>query len=360
MASKSSFFSKILSFFLVLIIIGGVGFLGYKLIANKDMNMTMNMGAQSDKSSSSQDQMNMGGDSTSQEKMDMSGSNTNEKSIPQYVTNQVNVILQNKEQLDKNIKILNDTLEIMTLDPYGVDTKSQNQNNANTISGQANNNNNTNNNSDKSATNTQGNVVQGNITTYDPNKMEQLNNGIYKISLGMQLLSQLKDNIELQMEQASINYENASQYYQNQYYMTVQNKSKLIEALTYVNEASTLLNTNPYVSKDGTVVYDKERMTQIHKSVYKFAEAVGGFNKLNDDFTKQSVSLGNLAQSSQNSQSSMNMPQMNQSSNSIFGNVNIATVANILLITFIVIFIVSIFGFIARLLKPKEAKQSNN
>lgn len=360
MASKSSFFSKILSFFLVLIIIGGVGFLGYKLIANKNMSMSMNMGSQSDQSSSSQDQMNMGSDSSSQDKMNMSGSDTNEKAIPQYVTNQVNVILQDKEQLDKNIKILNDTLEIMTLDPYSVDTKVQtttnNTNTNNTTSGQANNNNNTNNSTDKSVTNTQGNTVQGNTTTYDPNKMEQLNNGIYKVSLGMQLLNQLKDNIELQMEQASINYQNAPQYYQNQYYMTVQNKSKLMEALTYVNEASTLLNTNPYVSKDGTVVYDKERMTQIHKSVYKFAEAVGGFNKLNDDFTKQTVSLGSLAQSSQNSQSSMNMPQMNQSSNSIFGNINIATVANILLITFIFIFIISIFGFIARLLKPKEAK----
>lgn len=340
MASKSNFFSKFLSFFLVLIIIGGVGFLGYKLMDNKNMSMNMNMGSQSD-SSSGQDQMNMGGDS-SQDQMNMNGSDTSKKAIPQYVTNQVNTVLLNKEELDKNVKILNDTLQIMTLDPYGIEAKVQNESNANTDAGQANNNTN----------NTQVNTMQGMGTTYDPNKMQELHNGLYKVSLGMQLINQLKDNIEVQMEQSSVNYDNTSQYYQNQYYMTVQNKTKLVEALTYINDASTLLNINPYISKDGAV-YDKERMEQIHQSVYKFAEAVGGLNKLNDNFTKQTVSLGNLAQNSQNS---MNMTQMNQSSNSIFGNINMATVANILLITFIVIFIVSIFAYIGRLLKPKEAK----
>lgn len=345
MASKSNFFSKILSFFLVLIIIGGVGFLGYKLMVNKNMNMSMNMGSQSDQSSSSQDQMNMSSDSSSQDQMNMSGSGNNEKAIPQYVTNQVNTVLQDKEELDKSVKILNDTLQILTLDPYAVDEKNQSQDNANTNSGQATNNTITNTN------NNQVNAMENMGTTYDPNKMQELHNGLYKISVGMQLINQLKDNVDVQMEQAGVNYDNASQYYQNQYYMTVQNKTKLVEALTYINDASTLLNVNPYISKDGAV-YDRDRMEQIHQSVYKLAEAVGGLNKLNDDFTKQTVSLGNL---SQNSQNSMNMSQMN-SSNSIFGNINLATAANILLITFIVIFIVSIFGFIGRLLKPKEAK----
>lgn len=357
MASKSSFFSKFISFFLVLIIIGGVGFLGFNLMGNKNMNMNMDMTSQSDQSSStsegsssSKDQMdmNMSNDSSSKEEMDMGDSGSGEQAIPQYVTNQVNTILQNKEELGKNLTILNSTLELMTLDPYGVDSKSQSQDNTNSAEGQADNNG-----TDAStATNTQGNTMQDMGTTYDPNKMQQLHNGLYKISLGMQLLNQLNDNLELQMEQASINYQNTSQYYQNQYYMTVQNKNKLLEALTYVNEASTLLNINPYISKDG-VVYDKNRMEQIHQSVYKFAEAVGGLNKLNDNFTRQTMSLGNL---SQNSQNSMNMPQMNQSTNSIFGTINIATIANVLLIAFIVIFIVSIFGYIGRLLKPKEVK----
>lgn len=359
MASKSSLFSKFISFFLVLIIISGVGFLGFNLMANKNMSMNMDMTSQSNESSSTSEEsasnknqmdMNMSSDSSSKEEMNMSDSGTTEQAIPQYVTSQVNTVLQNKEELNKNLTILNNILELMALDPYGVDSKSQSQDNTNTTDGQADNNTNDTN---TATANTQGNTMQDMGTTYDPNKMQQLHNGLYKISLGMQLLNQLNDNLELQMEQASVNYQNTSQYYQNQYYMTVQNKNKLLEALTYVNEASTLLNINPYISKDGAV-YDKDRMQQIHQSVYKFAEAVGGLNKLNDNFTKQTMSLGNL---SQNSQDSMNMPEMNQSSNSIFGTMNIATIANILLIGFIVIFIVSIVGYIGRLLKPnKEAK----
>lgn len=381
MASKSSFFSKFIAFFLVLIIISGVGFLGYNLVIKKsglNMSMGMNMimpsqSAQSNSTkdgntekssdSSKQDQVNMRDNSYQQNQMNMNNNNSNNQSNTEYAANQVNTTLQNKEALEKNLSILNDALKLMTLDPYGVDVKNPSQDNANNAIGQVDNNKKDN---GTSAANTQGgtivnvypqgngqgNTMQGMGTTYDPNKMQQLHNGLYKISVGMQLLNQLKDNAALQVEQASMEVKNSSQYYQNQYLMTVQNKNKLLEALTYINEASTLLNINPYVSQNGSV-YDKERMTQIHQSVYKLAEAVGGLNKLNDDFTKQTMSLGNL------SQNSMNMSQMNQQTNnsflsSIFGTINMATLANVLLIVFIITFIMGIIGYIGRLLKPSK------
>jgi hypothetical protein len=371
MASKGKFFSKFLSFILVLIIISGVGFLGYNLLSGSGgMNMTsMNSTTTGDSTktdtttnsntagNSTKDTMNMGGSSTST----TTNSNTNDA---QYSTTVINAVLQNKDNLEKTIVALNDSLKLMTLDPYGADTKQQIGTNSTTTQPQQNNGQNqtttTNGTSTQggttvniypqNGTTNQTTAMQSMGTTYDTAKMEKLHTGLYKVSVGMQLLNQLKNNLSSQLEQASMEVKNPSQYYYNQYLLTVQNKTKLTEALTNINEASSLVNINPYVSQNGAV-YDKERMTNIHDSIYKLAQVVVDLNKINDNFSNQAITLGNVTQNYiNNAQSTQNM-NMTNTNTSFFSNINMVTVFNILVIVFIIIFIVSILGFIGKLFK---------
>lgn len=374
MASKGNFFSKFLSFFLVLIIISGVGFLGYSLISGSggmnmasmdsmtkgDTNKTNTPATSNTTDSSSKDNMNM--DNSSKDSMNMgnssnsNSSNNSNSTTNQYSTTVINAILQNKDNIEKARVALSDSLKLMTLDPYGVDTKQENNMNGSDTQTQQNN-------GQNQTTTQQGttvnvypqnntNTTMGNMgTTYDTDKMEKLHTGLYKVSIGVQLLDQLKNNLSLQLEQASMQVKDPSQYFYNQYLFTVQNKTKLTETLTYINEASSLVNINPYVSENGAV-YDKDRMTNIHESIYKLAEVVIDLNKINDNFSNQAITLGNVTQNYiNNNDQTMQGMNMNDTGFNIFGNVNMITVFNILVIVFIVIFIISILGFISRLLK---------
>lgn len=370
MASKSNFFGKLLGFFLIIIIVGGVGFLGYNYLSgsNGSINILgMNIGTDgktSDTSntetnssdSSNHAQMNMG-DSSSENSVNVEESSTEESTGSQYSTPIISAVVNNKDNLQKTLTILEDSLSLMTLDPYGNETDTDsgaNQNQEQEDNGQT------------KTTDEQGNTIvnvypqnstsqfpsMDNMgTTYDAAKMEQLHLGQYKVAIGMQLLGQLKDNLSTQLEQASMEVSNPSQYYYNQYLLTVHNKNKLHEALTYINEASSLININPYVSQTG-LVYDNNKMENIHESIKKLAEAVVGLNKINDNLSTQSIELTNLAQNAP-TMTSMNM---NTTGSSFFGNVNMAFVFNALVIVFIVIFIISILGYIGKLLKaPKSS-----
>jgi len=366
MKSKGGFFSGLLTFFLIAIIIGGVGFLGYNILknANTGMNMSMNMPSnstqdkQSDKdNSSSQNQMNMDKD----KKNDNSSNNDTD------AAKQVNLLLQNKQNLDKAITSLNESLSLMTLDPYGVDNKNQsgetsqqttkeNGQAANPASGTTTQGNTTVNvyTSGNGASN--GNMMQNMGVTYDQNKMEQFHSGLYKISIGVQLLGQLKDNLSTQIEQTQVDVKDPSKYYINQYNLIMQNKNKLNEALAYVNEAVNVLNVNPYTASNG-MSYDKDRMQKVHESITKFAETVVTLNKLSDDFTKHAVYVGNLAQNYSNmnqmNSNSMNMPGM---SGGLFTNFSFSSVMNIAFILFISLFIIGMAGLIFSLLKPSKTQ----
>ncbi len=362
MASKGNFFSKFLSFFLVLIIIGGVGFLGYNLLLNNGgMNMnSMTTGGNNEtdtatnsntNDSSSNDTMNMGIDKST-------NNNTNDA---QYSTTVINVVLQNKVNLEKTIETLNETLKLMTFDPYGVDEKQQSNENNQTTKNEIE----TKEVKDGTTINIYPQNVSGQVdamqsmgTKYDATKMEKLHTGLYKISIGMQLLEQLKNNLSSQLEQASMQIINPSQYYYNQYLITVQNKAKLTEALTYINEAGTLLNINPYISQEGTV-YDKDGMSIIHDSVFKLAQVVVDLNMINDNFSKQAITLGNETQSYLNNTQSMQNMNMADTGTNIFSNVSAVTVFNILMIVFVFVFIISILGYIGGLLKSPRNNNSN-
>jgi hypothetical protein len=329
MASKGNFMSKFLSFMLLIFIVGGVGFLGYSLLkSNGDMSMDSMNGSMTtrnnDMISQPQDTMNTGADNDDD---------------TQYSTVVISSVLQNKENLEKTIKDLNSSINLMTLDPYSAENNqhgSQDQTSAGETASQG----------------SQVTGMQSMGTTYDAAKMEKLHTGLYKVSVGMKLLKQLNDNMEVQYEKASMEINNPTEYYYNQYLITVQNKTKLSEALTHVNEASSLLNINPYVSQSGSV-YDKEKMSNIHDSIYELAQTVIDLNKINDDLANQAITLGNVTQGYIDNANSMQ--DMNMESTNIFSNINVVSLLNIAAIAFMAIFVVSIIGYIYRLLRTPAA-----
>lgn len=220
------FFTGLLAFILVLVITGGLGYVGYSFLftnqsGQNTSNSTMGQNEQMVDTSKNaiQGQQNISNTNTTQQTGNGSNPSTNSTSA----ISQASTITKNKETLTKSISKINESLKDLTLDPY--------------------------------STTTMANMG----TKYDSGKMEQLHSGLYKISVGMALLNQLNSDIASQSESANLNIQNAVAYYSNQYNLTVQNKNKLSKAMVYVNDAAGLVNINPYISSNG-VVYDKDRM----------------------------------------------------------------------------------------------------
>ncbi|MCX7922267.1 MAG: hypothetical protein N3B21_09695 [Clostridia bacterium] len=391
------FLKNFLAFILILIIIGGAGYIGYSfLFANHSGHGTTTSQTESSSQASGdtkntvQEQQSGQHSTTSSQAHNTDSQQQNNNQISMV---QSNIALQNKEKLGKSVAALNEALRLMTIDPYAPTSNTQqdmgnmqsqhgaaqpantpaaqtNQQTGNTPATAAQGNTTTvniypaNQNTNNAQTNTmaQSSTMQNMGTYYDPTKMEQLHTGLYKISVGMALLDQLNTELVNQAEYASENVQNPAQYYTNRYNLTVQNKNKLGQALTYINEAANLVNINPYISANG-LVYDKERMNQIHQSVFKLAESVAALNQLNDDFTKQAVVLSNTAQNYINSanMNSQSAAHSNQSAltgifGGLFDNLSMSNIVNIVLVIFIVGLIIGIFGFIFSLLKPPAQK----
>lgn len=389
MKGIKKFFSGLLVLILILIILGGVGFIGYSILKSGGMKMSSMSSTSTDTTKNTTDTSSMSGMSNSTTSTDttknttdtgsMSGmtnntttSNTNTQNQQSSTSlNQINAIMQNKDLLDKTALLLDDSLKLMTLDPFAVDPKTQNNNvvtkgQDNTVTTPTDSNTNKttqgnttiNINPPTSTTSTNSTVesVMPNMgAAYDQGKMEQVHAGLYKLSIGMQLLDQLKDNLSNQIEKAGVNVNDVPQYYINQYYITMDNKNKLNSILTYLNDSANLININPYIAISGAV-YDKDRMSQIHQSIIKRAEGIVGLNKLGDNFSNQLITLTNLAQnSSSNNQMNMNSTSM---FSGLLANLNLSTIASGVLVIFVLIFIIGLLGFVKSLFKP--ANVSNN
>lgn len=364
MAAKNSVFGKIIAVFLVLIIISGSGFLAYNLLSGSIGGMDM---ATMDTGSANKDQSKektTNNTDTSNQEMNMDENSSNNsmnmedstaQSNSQYSTQVISAVLQNKDELEKTMVTLKESLSLITLDPNSAEEPNTNSAQEQATSETTDQTTETKDNQGNTIINvypqdgtTQTTAMENMGTTYDAAKMEQLHTAVYKVAVGMQLLEQLKSNLSVQLEMASTSVTNPAQYFNNQYITTVQNKTKLSEALNYINEAGSLVNINPYVSKDG-LVFDQAKMGQLHDSINKLAVAVVELNKINDNFSQQSIQFSNLAQTSP-TMTSIDM------SGGLLSNINMNTVFNALVIVFILIFIISIFGYISRLLKsPKNS-----
>lgn len=375
MKKKGSFLSGLLVFILIIIILGGVGYLGFNIITNANGMSGMNMASSSStetkstdsksKDSTSMKQASNATDATDSTDKDTASTSNTENA---YKVSQINQVMLNKEALDKAYDTINAALEKMTLDPYasnsdtnGSISDQMTKQSMSMDNSQSSTQNDTN---SDSKSNTTVNVYNGDAQdqstqnqsmsmgkTYDADKMQQLHSGLYKVSVGMQLLKQLQDDVAKQIEQASVDTSNQTEYYMNQYYKTIASKNKLNNALTYINDAVDLININPYVDANG-LVYDSDRMTNLHDSIYTIAQGVVDLNKLNDTLLSQSVSLGSLAQNaylqSQQNQDSNSMNNMNMPTSS---NFNISNIVTIVLIIFVAIFIIGFIGAILNLFK---------
>jgi hypothetical protein len=307
------------------------------------------------------------------------------------IVNTVRDILSNKQNLDNAIAAFKDSLSSLTLDPYSssaglsnissgtsqtdnmggmqmpsgtampdttipTDTSTNSMNGSTTVNIYPENN---------SAAKMQSisavdMTMKDMGTRYDLNKMEQLHTGLYKLSIGMQILEQLNTEFSTQAEAVrAADTQNPTEYYSNQYTQVLHNKNKLNKALNYISEASNLVNINPYLSDSG-IVYDKFRMMSVHDSIFKMAKGVAIIDQLNEELLKQALDASIDAQDSVNAANMSTMTSYtNQGNNDVttgvLGNISIPSILNILLIAFVVLFVFGLLGAISSLFKsPKQ------
>lgn len=271
-------------------------------------------------------------------------------------------VLKNIESLNKAMSQLNDAIKLIQLEPYADENRSSTSQNTSNSTGSAT----TESKSVSQGTSPQNgtviNIFPNNTTPdrmsaqsgmrnmgihYDPVKMERLHSKLYKVAYGMELIRQLNDEFTMQTEVAGANLQNPAFYYQNFYNITITNKMKLNQALAYINEAEGLVNINPYISSDG-LIFDRERMSQIHAGIFKLAEGVAQLTLLNGDLLKQSVSISNLYQNYLTTYS--NDMGMNGSTSSS-GNLDMRMLVNIIIVIFVIVLFVGLLGFIINLFK---------
>lgn len=376
------FLKNLLAFFLVMVIVGGVGFIGYNVFfvnhtghdTSDNIALDAGQGGQNNSTNNTSGHTNTGSGSD----------NTSGNSIG---INHANIILKNKENVSNSVAVLDEAMKLLTVDPYAPvsDSKTMTDMGQNQENGQHNNTAGIQNNTqtgNTTAPNQEGNNTiiniypqgQDNVNTpnntmsqsntamhnmgtlYDPYKMEQLHNGLYKISVGMTMLKQLETQLSTQAEYSVLNTQNPVNFYTTQYNLTIHNRQKLGEAINYIKEATNLVNINPYVSSEG-LVYDKDRMNQIHQGVFKLASGVASLSLINDDLTTQTIQLSSTVQGYMNGIASNNhITHGTQQGifDSILGSMNIRTVVNIVLILFVIGLILGIIGFASSLFKPAK------
>lgn len=409
MNGVKKFTKAMLVIILVVIIVGGGGYIGYSLLTGHNSGHSTVASNEAAKpqnntgdppSTNEHPSMNQTTASNSDSNAIDTQQGANGQQTPNQVVamNQSGAILNNKEELERAISKLNDSLKYLTLDPYAPaeDGSANNENiqqqsvqgidqtaEAPAVNVQGNNsinvypNNSTvfiapPSSSSDTASSQPAAAVQPDITIkdmgiqYDPAKMEQLHAGLLKMAMGMQVLNQLNEQLISQAGYANVNIIDPVQYYLDQYNFAIENRTRLSQAKNYITEASTLVNINPYVSADG-LVYDKDRMSMLHQGVYKLAEGMATLEVLYDSITKQSVNYANTAQSYIN-QVSMTTSAVAQDHSAMQAAVpnhtsltrnalDVQSIVNILLIVFVVSLILGILGFILSLVKSRSKEQ---
>lgn len=332
-------FRGIISLVLILIIIGGIGFLTWNIMSDSGNMQGMNMGGNQNKTD----------DTTN------SQDNTDHNVMPEMknITLLDAIDIKNKDNLNRVLTTINDAFNQITVDPYSKITvpSSDLQQNVSeqqrdtTINIYPNSNNTVNVPTQESIPpTTTPNSPNANIV-YSQAKLEQLHNGIFKLSQGLMLLDELNEDLDLQVtNQEQANYESYAKRYKTLY----QNKVKLSRSLNLINEGFFLVNVNPYTSSVG-YEYDPTQMEQLNKGIYKLAQGMFLGVKLGEDFTNQMAEVSSLA-----NDSSMNMNSVNMASSFSIENVDVNLILYILIIVFIFTFIIALFGAVRATFKPTK------
>jgi len=364
---------KLLVFVLVVIIVGGLGYIGYSMFyTDHSGHLT-----------GSTQKTGQGGASpvtppTSQP------TNSGQLNNPSAAFAQ-----QNRDTLVKAIGNLNEAISLMTVDPYApgkneftssagtpgstgstnvpnnpvnspqtINIYPQNNQSVNILPSAA---------SGANPVNNQNIMpMSNNGVTVDQQKMQQLHSGLFKLSQGMAILGQLSDSLGQQAEDVSIQGLSLPQQYSLLHNQTVQNRSRLNEAMAFVNEATTLVNVNPY-QINGASSYERDKMNQVHEGVMKLAQGSALLNQLNEVLANQAIFAANNATQTQHAPaagqtgSAMNGTQAGALGGlfqSLATSGNLTVVFNLILILLLVGLIVGIAGAIYSLIKgPTKENQ---
>ena len=379
------FLKGLLVVVLILIITGGIGYLGYSYFYMDNMN-NGNMANMSPNTSNNQNSNNgmsgmsgmsndsgnsgMSGMSNNNSNSGMSGmagmgNNQNQQQSSASSVNSLNIIaVQNRNQLNDAVTKINEAMALITIDPYSrttipSNTNAQNNTQQNTGSGTINiypsGNSSLNimpdgNTATGTAPAPNMNSTPANNYVYDQGKLQQLHNGIFALAQGVSTLDDLNNDL---LTQSSANSIGMTEYQalMLQYYNSLQNKSKLDNAIGLINQATSLINVNPYASQYG-YAYNADAMGQLNRGVYALAQGMASLNKLSQDFTKQMSDATAGVNSMSNGSSMMNMS--NGMSSGLLGNISMTTIFNILLILFVTGLFAGIIGAIFNLFRPRR------
>jgi len=269
--------------------------------------------------------------------------------------------VQNKDQLTEAMGTLNKAMELITIDPYSKVTV-HNGNPQMLSKGTINifpKDNSTVNIEPSEDGNNQGipmNQEQGDSNlnfVADQSKLEQIHNGIFKISQGMMLMSELSDSLASQANLMELNPPTADTYVLR-YNLALQNKNTLTTALQMLNEAITLVNVNPYASSNG-YIYNADKMENLHKGIYQLAQAIVKLNRLNNNFTRQMLEAQEQMASLTSGMGNMSTGSMSHGSMATNNWMPIlAPIINIILIILVVGLIVGVFGTLVSLVNGRR------
>jgi hypothetical protein len=378
-------------FILVIIIVGGIGYITWSMYGPNDIASIFpwntDQGANTT-DSNAQGNMNMPGmDTTGNDPMTPT-TGTDTQNTNKLTFNAIS--LQNREKLMEVQSMVNQAIELITMDPYSRVTipssmsnnmqMPQTQNSTGTINIYPNG---TNSLSITPPTTGGGAATTGttdatmpnmpntgnmngspNNYVYDQGKLEQLHRGIVRLAQGTMYLTQLNDEMTLQASTIEPNYNNY-QIYIDRYSKLIKNKAKLNNALTSINQATELVNVNPYGGTNG-YQYNAQYMDQMHRGIFTLAQAMVLASDLSEDLTGQMVQAVTSAQNAIYNNNMGNMPGMNNTSSwaNLFNPTSISTVFNLILVIMVVILIISVFGALGHMLKKsnrndKSAKTKN-
>lgn len=284
---------KLLSTFLILVIIGGVGYIVYSMFFLRNGGIKIPIPHNMEKP------------------RDTSMHNMNMPAQPQQNYAKNSQAALNKDELNKSITMINQALELITIDPYSRTTV-PNSTLGNLIGGQSPASQGTGTINIYPSPNSSVNInpnVNGAVPTnpnqttispginfvFDQGKLFQLHNRIFLLAQGMMLLDELNDDLSNQAAALEVTPADYNTYIKR-YNAAIQNKSKLSNALNILNQAFTLINLNPYAAPNG-FQYNVQNMEQLHQGVYKLSQGLTSLSRLNDQFSRQMGEASLWAQS---------------------------------------------------------------
>ncbi|MDS1029276.1 hypothetical protein RDV78_01995 [Bacillota bacterium LX-D] len=323
---------NIIGFFLILIIVGGIGYLGWSYFKMNGTHMGMNM---------------------------TSDNNTNQNQKNNVPLN--TIAIQNKDKMNQALSLINQAIDQITIDPYSQTTVPNSTNGTNQGNGTTNIYPSGNNSiniapTGNSSTQTPAATSTGKADTnqqnksyvYDQNALQQVHNGIFVLAQSLSYLNDLNDDL---ISQAAIAEPSMPTYdtYVAKYNLALQNRTKLTFAMNMLDQASTLINVNPYGSPNG-YEYNVQEMRQLHQGIYKLAQGMVVLNRLKQDFMNQMV------QASTQAQNTMTMGnQMSMGNNGYF---SIQTIFSIILVIMLLGLIGGILGAVLSMIKKNKTEKN--